>query len=81
MKYKEGSFGAKSDVSAFLKKSLADLFAGRLMVEEQQVGLPEGTDLEYEVKYKDDEDGGSVVFKISWSNEVPEEAEEEEETF
>lgn len=68
MKYQETYLGSKAEFGDYIKKAVPDLFAGRLAVEGKSVTLPADTDLDYKVKYDEDEQGGSVTIKVSWSN-------------
>lgn len=79
MKYKESFEGEKTDFAAFIKKAVPDLFAGRLSVEGQNVSVPADSPLSYDVKFNEDEDGGSVTIKVAWSKDVDEDEDEDEE--
>lgn len=80
MKLQEKSLGTKSDFVDFLKGLFGKMANGKLSVEGEDVTIPNDKDLEYAVKYKDDEDKGSLTVKVSWANkEEVEEAEEDEE--
>lgn len=68
MKYQETYLGSKAEFGDYIKKAVPDLFAGRLAVEGKAVTLPADTDLDYKVKYDEDEQGGSVTIKVSWEN-------------
>ena len=69
MKYQESFLGSKSDFGDYIKKAIPDLFAGRLAVEGKAVTLPKDGDLDYKVKYDEDEQGGSVTIKVTWEKE------------
>lgn len=69
MKYQETYLGSKTEFGDYIKKAVPDLFAGRLAVEGKSVTLPADTDLDYKVKYDEDEQGGSVTIKVSWENQ------------
>jgi len=68
MKFQETFVGTKAEFGDYLKKAIPDLFAGKLVVEGKTVTIPADTDLDYKVKYDEDEEGGSVTFKVSWEN-------------
>ena len=70
MKYQEGGFGKKTDFADFIKKMVPELFSGKLAVEGKSVTLPVDNDLDYKVKYDENEEGGSFSVKVSWSNVV-----------
>lgn len=69
MKYQESYLGSKSEFGDFVKKTIPDLFAGRLAVEGKTVTLPADTELDYKVKFDDDEQGGSLSIKVTWDKE------------
>jgi hypothetical protein len=68
MKYQESFIGSKAEFGEYIKKAIPDLFAGKLVVEGKQVTLPSDKDFDYKVKYDEDENGGSVTFKVSWED-------------
>lgn len=69
MKYQETFVGSKAEFGEYVKKTVPDLFAGRLSVEGKTVSLPSDKDLDYKVKFDEDEQGGSFTIKVSWNNE------------
>lgn len=69
MKYQDTFLGSRADFSEFVKKALPDLFSGKLVVEGKNVALPTDTDLDYKLKFDEDERGGSVSIKVSWEKE------------
>lgn len=73
MKYQDAYLGSRAEFGDYIKKTIPDLFAGRLVVEGTPVTLPEDIDLDYKVKYDDNEEGCSVTIKVSWDKEVAEE--------
>lgn len=68
MKYQETYLGSKAEFGDYIKKAVPDLFAGRLAIEGKSVTLPADTDLDYKVKYDEDEQGGAVTIKVTWEN-------------
>jgi len=81
MKYQESFIGSKTEFGEYVKRMIPDLFSGRLSVEGKQVSLPTDKDLEYKVKYDEDEEGGSFTIKVSWEEpgvDVDVDLEEEE---
>jgi hypothetical protein len=78
MKYSEGYRTDSEEVGSIIKRTVANLLAGNLVVEGEKVKLPEDRDLDFKVKYANDEEGGSVTLKISYDNEIEEEEAEEE---
>jgi len=80
MKYQESFVGSKAEFGDYVKKIIPDLFAGRLAVEGKTVTIPGDVELDYKIKYDEDEEGGSVTIKVSWENpNLDLEIEEEEE--
>ncbi|MCX7842811.1 MAG: amphi-Trp domain-containing protein [Clostridia bacterium] len=77
MKYQNNYFGTKAEFADFVKKTIPDFFAGRLEVEGKRVALPPDAELDYKVKYDEDEYGGSFSIKVSWETGVREEEDEE----
>lgn len=70
MKYQETYMGSKAEFGNYIKKAVPELFAGKLTVEEKTVNLPSDVNLEYKVKYDEDEQGGSVTIKVAWEKET-----------
>lgn len=68
MKYQESYLGSRSEFGEYVKRAIPELFSGKLVVEGKAVTMPSDTDLDYKVKYDEDEQGGSVTFKVSWDN-------------
>lgn len=66
MKYQESYLGTKADFGDFVKKTMPELFSGKLVVEGKTVGLPSDSDLDYKVKFDEDDQGGSLTIKVSW---------------
>jgi|GEM_PF-351111 len=78
MKYKEAYVGSRKECIGFMGELFSNLFKGRLTVEDVQVEIPEDKELDYKVKYENDELEGQFAVKISWRNAEVEEEEEEE---
>lgn len=70
MKYQETYLGTKAEFGEFIKRAIPDLFSGKLSIEGKPVSLPSGKELDYKLKYDEDEQGGSISIKVGWSNEV-----------
>ncbi len=80
MKYQEKGIGSKQESLEFLRGMFNKLIKGQLTVEGNQVTLPDDKELEYKIKYDDDEAEGAISIKVTWTKvEELEEAEEEEE--
>ncbi len=77
MKYQENFNGSRSELADYVKKMIPELFSGKMLIEGKGVSIPQDSDLDYKVKYDENEDGGSFSFKVSWENDLPEEEEEE----
>ncbi|MEN6314169.1 MAG: amphi-Trp domain-containing protein [Clostridiaceae bacterium] len=69
MKYQDTYVGSKADFGDYVKKTVPDLFAGRLAIEGKTVTLPTDKDLDYKVKFDEDEQSGSFTIKVAWKNE------------
>ena len=69
MKYQETYVGSKAEFGDYVKKTVPELFAGRLAIEGKPVTLPVDKELEYKVKFDEDEQGGSISIKVAWDNE------------
>lgn len=69
MKYQETYLGSKAEFSDFVKKTVPDLFNGKLVVEGKNVALPRDTELDYKIKYDEDGQGGCVTLKVTWEKE------------
>lgn len=66
MKWQEDGAGSRQDVIGYLNGLAARLAGRTLTVEGQAVNMPDD-DLEYTVKYSEDEGEGEVSFKVTWS--------------
>ncbi|TYQ15535.1 UNVERIFIED_CONTAM: amphi-Trp domain-containing protein [Acetivibrio alkalicellulosi] len=77
MKYQQDFIGTKVDFADFIKKTIPELFTGKLNVEGKTVVIPSDKELDYKIKLSEEEDGGSFALKVSWSN-VEEEDDDEE---
>ena len=78
MKYRDSNIGDASEFGPYIKKTISDLLAGRLVVEGKSVTLPATDSLSYKVKYEEAETGNSFNVKISWGEPVEAETEAEE---
>ncbi len=80
MKYQDKYVGSQDEIYAYLKELPTKFLKNGLVVETQNVSIPDDKELEYKIKYENDEYEGALAIKISWVNaEVVEEEEEEEE--
>ncbi|HOM01428.1 MAG TPA: amphi-Trp domain-containing protein [Acetivibrio sp.] len=76
MKYQEDFFGTKTEFADFVKKVVPELFAGKLAVEGKTVAIPADRQVDYKIKYSEDEEGAALTLKVSWDFETA--AEEEQ---
>jgi len=81
VKYKEAYAGYKRECFGSLKEIFTKLLKGELTVEDEVVKIPEDKELDYKIKYDDDEMEGQLAIKISWDYVEEEEEDEEEEEF
>ena len=79
MKYSEKTVGSKKESQEYIKDVFGKLVRNQLVVEGQSVDIPDDKELEYKLKYENDEFQGALTLKISWINSEEEEEEEEEE--
>lgn len=82
MKCKESYIGNKRECLEYVKSVVPKILKGDLRIEGQKVSIPGKEELEYKVKYENDEEYnfGSLAIKICWGEEpeLPEEESEEE---
>jgi hypothetical protein len=79
VKFKEEYLGTKQECMGYLSEAYAKLLRNQLMVDGEEVVIPDDKEMEYKIKYDNDEFEGSLSLKITWVNAEAEEAEEEEE--
>ena len=79
MDYREKYESSKSECLKHVKSIIGELMKEDLEVEGVQVDIPDDKDVEYKIKYKNDEYEGSLSIKIGWVNKEIEEEEEVEE--
>lgn len=68
MKYQETNIGSRAEFGEYIKRVIPDLFAGRLAVEGKAVTIPADLELDYKLKYDEDETGGAFTLKVAWEN-------------
>jgi hypothetical protein len=78
MKYKEDYIGSKQECVAFLGEAFSKLLKNQLMVDGEMVEIPDDKELNYKVKYENDEYEGELSLKVTWVNAEMEEEEEPE---
>jgi hypothetical protein len=80
MKYQDKYVGSHEEIYTFLKELPTKFLKNSIVVESQNASIPDDKELEYKIKYENDEYEGALAIKISWANaEEVEETEEEEE--
>lgn len=76
MKFQQDFIGSKAEFADFIKKIIPELFAGRLDVEGRTIVIPGDRDLEYKLKFTEEQDGGSFNLKVSWDSDFEEDDDE-----
>lgn len=81
MKYQDKYVGSRDEVFAQLRELPKQFLQNTILVETERADIPTDKELQYKIKYENDEYEGALAIKISWVNaeEVPEEEEVEEE--
>ncbi len=80
MKYQDKYVGSREEVFEKLKELPKQFMQNAIVVETEDVAIPTNKELEYKIKYENDEYDGVLAIKICWVNaERPEEEEEEDE--
>jgi amphi-Trp domain-containing protein len=79
MKYQDKYVGSQVEIMGYLKELPKKLMQNILTVEDEKVSIPADKELEYKIKYENDEAEGALAVKISWTNAEAEEEEVEEE--
>ncbi|BAS28388.1 amphi-Trp domain-containing protein [Limnochorda pilosa] len=65
MKWKEDGTGTRQDVASYLNGLAARIGSRSLSVDGQPATLPDG-ELEYTLKYDEDEGEAQLAFKVTW---------------
>ena len=80
MKWGEKLIGSKEECLQYLNQIVNQLNGGVLVLEDKEVSIPNGAQLDYKVKYSEDPGETKFSFKVVWPNDIPveEEAAEEE---
>jgi len=81
MKYQDKFVGTLEEVFAQLRELPKQFLHNTIEVESERAEIPADKELQYKIKYENDEYEGALAIKISWVNaeEEPEEEEPEEE--
>jgi amphi-Trp domain-containing protein len=80
VKYQDKYVGSKDEVFALLRELPKQFVQDTIVVETERAAIPTDKELEYKIKYENDDYEGALAIKISWVNaeEEPEEEPEEE---
>lgn len=78
MKYQDKFVGSRDEVFALLRELPKQFLQNTLVVETERAEVPADKELQYKVKYENDEFEGALAIKISWVNAEEEEPEEED---
>ena len=78
MKWVEKAVGTKQDLLGYLTSICEQFGTNSLAVEGHPVDLPDG-EIEFKIKFEEEEEGGKLSIKASWVNWGYEEPEDEEE--
>lgn len=81
MKYQDKYVGTQSEIFNLLNGLSRQFMQNTIVVGTERVLIPSDKELEYKIKYENDEYEGALAIKICWVNaeEEPEEEEAEEE--
>ena len=81
MKYQDKYVGSPEEIFAQLRELPKQFLQNTIMVETERVDIPADKELEYKIKYENDEYEGALAIKISWMNaeEEPDEEDPDEE--
>lgn len=81
MKYQDKYVGTQSEIFNLLNGLSRQFMQNTIVVGTERAIIPTDKELEYKIKYENDEFEGALAVKISWVNaeEEPEEEEVEEE--
>lgn len=82
MKLVSKNAGSKKECLDYLYEIVNQVGGDSLVLEDQGVVIPEGTDLDYKVKYTEEPGETKLTIKVKWANDIPipegEEAAEED---
>lgn len=79
MKYQDKYVGTHAEIFAQLRELPKQFMQNSLVVETENAVIPTDKELEYKIKYENDEYEGALAIKVSWVNAEEEEEEGEEE--
>ena len=75
MDYSEKYVGSKADFLKFMHDAVTKMSSRSLTIEEEVIDLPEDVELEYKIKYDEDEEEYKLAIKVCWLKPEVEEAE------
>lgn len=61
--------GSKQDFVKFVMEVAGGLRSGGLNIESQEVVIPDGVEVEYKIKFDEDEEECKLALKVSWPKE------------
>jgi len=73
--YSEKYVGSKADFLKFMHDAVTKMSSRSLTIEEEVIELPEDVELEYKIKYDEDEEEYKLAIKVCWLKPGVEEAE------
>lgn len=76
MDYSEKYVGSRDDFLKFMREALAKMGERSLTIEEQAIEIPEDVELEYKIKYDEDDEEYKVAIKVCWPKPEAQEVEE-----
>lgn len=61
--------GSKQDFVKFVMEVVGGLRSGSLNIESQEVVIPDDVEVEYKIKFDEDEEESKLAIKVSWPKE------------
>jgi len=71
MKLANENFGSKKECLDFLYDVINQIGGDSLVLDNQDVAIPEDKDLEYKVKYTEEPGETKLTIKVKWVNDIP----------
>ncbi|MEW5952442.1 MAG: amphi-Trp domain-containing protein [Bacillota bacterium] len=66
MDFSEKFTGGKQDFIKFIMEVAGGLRGGSLNIESQEIHVPDDVELEYKIKFDEDEEECKLTVKVSW---------------
>ncbi|OPY56531.1 MAG: hypothetical protein A4E55_02061 [Pelotomaculum sp. PtaU1.Bin035] len=79
MDYDEKYVGSRADFLKFMQEVMKKMSSRSLTVEDGVIELPDDVELEYKIKFDEDEEESKLSIKVCWPKPGAEKAEDEEE--